>query len=268
MAQGDAPLLVAGTSGVPVDYVVPGAQAIEPLSVRAVFDGTGAAGAFLPAVEIISPGGVVASISAMGATVAAGSSADASWFPGVKDAAAATPASSSGLPIAMLFSDPAGVSIASDSLTHYVSIQDTGGTAGFSTSDATTFTNGSTTAFTGAAVFGIQIHAAGTYAVYNNAFTISGGTAGNRVTTYWAASNGSAPSFFQQGRSAQNNVETWDRGQTGQGPHDFLHEWMTITAGQVPATLAVNGRVNGGGAVVISFQMAVVQLSPTVISRL
>lgn len=69
----------------PKDYTIPGAQQIRPLSVRASFDGSGAAGAWLPAVQILDNNGNVLSTHAdPNVSVAAGGSADVTWFPGVK----------------------------------------------------------------------------------------------------------------------------------------------------------------------------------------
>lgn len=75
----------------PKDYSVPPAQQIRLLSVRASFDGTGAGGAFLPALQILdNNGNVLVTAADPGVSVAAGASADVSWFPGVKKAAAAS----------------------------------------------------------------------------------------------------------------------------------------------------------------------------------
>ena len=46
--------------GVPFDYQVPGSTELALQSVTAVFDGSGAGSSFLPALQIIGPGGVVA----------------------------------------------------------------------------------------------------------------------------------------------------------------------------------------------------------------
>lgn len=78
----DAQILAAGQSSSPLDYTVPNAQEIVLNAVRAVFDGTGAAGNFLPCVTVVSDGGFEVA-SAIGSVVAAGGSADASFFPGV-----------------------------------------------------------------------------------------------------------------------------------------------------------------------------------------
>ena len=75
----------------PKDYTIPGAQQIRPLSIRASFDGSGAAGAWLPAVQILDNNGNVLSTHAdPNVSVAAGASADVTWFPGVKPQAASS----------------------------------------------------------------------------------------------------------------------------------------------------------------------------------
>jgi hypothetical protein len=66
--------------GAPVSYKVAGDQIFTLVGVRATFDGTGAAGAFLPCVQILSPAGHVLS-QTIGSSVAAGASADVSFFP-------------------------------------------------------------------------------------------------------------------------------------------------------------------------------------------
>src|SRR5207248_1264776 len=67
----------------PKDYQLSGRQELSPLAVRAEIDGTSAAGAFLPALQLIAPGGKVMWTAVTSSTVAAGASADVSWFPRV-----------------------------------------------------------------------------------------------------------------------------------------------------------------------------------------
>lgn len=51
-------------------------------SVRAIFDGTGAGGPFLPALQIIGPGGKIAGTYVDRSTpIAAGAEADVTWGP-------------------------------------------------------------------------------------------------------------------------------------------------------------------------------------------
>jgi hypothetical protein len=77
----DVQILVAGTESLPFSYEVPNAQEIQPKAVSAIFDGSAAAAAFLPMLEVVSDGGVVVAQSPA-SSVAAGGSAEVSWFPG------------------------------------------------------------------------------------------------------------------------------------------------------------------------------------------
>lgn len=78
----DVQIIAVNAQPTPLDYVVAGAQEIVPKAVYASFDGSGAGGDFLPVLQIISDSGhIVASCPA--AKVAAGASADVTWFPRV-----------------------------------------------------------------------------------------------------------------------------------------------------------------------------------------
>ena len=80
MAAPNVVLIARATEAAPKDYVVPAAQEIEPLVVRADVDGTGAAGSFEPTLQVLSPAGDVI-VSVPAATVAAGGSASVTWAP-------------------------------------------------------------------------------------------------------------------------------------------------------------------------------------------
>ena len=85
----DAQILAAGTAAAPLTYTVPNAAEFELLAVNANYDGSGAAGDFIPAVVIESDGGVVIARAAdPSVVVTAGNDAEVSWFPGVKNAGA------------------------------------------------------------------------------------------------------------------------------------------------------------------------------------
>lgn len=85
----DVSILVAGQAATPLDYTVPNAQEILPKTCCATFDGTGAAGAFLPAIVVESDGGIPVAIP-IGTEVAAGASAFVSFFPGGRVASTAS----------------------------------------------------------------------------------------------------------------------------------------------------------------------------------
>lgn len=74
--------LVAGASeATPLDYVVPGAQEIIPKAATASYDGSGAAGSFVPTLIIRAPNGAILAACPVADPLAAGASADVSWFP-------------------------------------------------------------------------------------------------------------------------------------------------------------------------------------------
>jgi hypothetical protein len=70
-------------------YTVPSAQEITVRAVRAQFNGAAAATSYVPTLQIVGDSGIVVAECPVAAPVAAGASADVSWFPGVKGAAAA-----------------------------------------------------------------------------------------------------------------------------------------------------------------------------------
>ena len=79
MADRTLQILPGGQSSAPYTYTLPASTAFTLMAVRAVFDGT-AAGAFLPCVQLVSDAGVVMA-ETIGTSVAAGGSADVSFFP-------------------------------------------------------------------------------------------------------------------------------------------------------------------------------------------
>jgi hypothetical protein len=73
-------------------YVVPGSVIATPVSASVIFDGTSAAGAFIPCLTFkTQTGAVIARCPAP--EVAAGDTAEVSWFPSVGSVAAAAPTS-------------------------------------------------------------------------------------------------------------------------------------------------------------------------------
>lgn len=103
----------------PKDYSIPAAQQILLLSVRASFDGTGAAGSFLPAVQILdNNGNVLVTAADPNVSVVAGASADVSWFPGVKPATQTTAGGLALLSRTVLLADAPSVTISPIPQTH------------------------------------------------------------------------------------------------------------------------------------------------------
>ena len=85
----DAVIRADAIQPAPAGYKVPGAQEILVKSVRAVVDGTGAGSAFDAVLQLIDPAGNVVWQAPTGVSIAAGGSADVSWFPGLTPTAAA-----------------------------------------------------------------------------------------------------------------------------------------------------------------------------------
>lgn len=82
----DVPLVANNVVAAPKDYLVPLAQEIIVKSVRAAIDGSGAAGSYVPALQLIAPNGDVMLTAVDDTTRTAGASVDVTWFPGVKPA--------------------------------------------------------------------------------------------------------------------------------------------------------------------------------------
>ena len=81
--------IAGGIGAAPQSYTVPNATEIVPRVVNATFDGSGAAGSFLPTLEIVSDGGVVIARCPTASAVGAGGSAEVSFFPNGDNAAGA-----------------------------------------------------------------------------------------------------------------------------------------------------------------------------------
>jgi hypothetical protein len=77
----DVAILNPQVEATPNGYTIPGAQELILRSVKASFDGTGAGGAFVPTLQFVAPNGTVVTECPLGSALAAGASADVSWFP-------------------------------------------------------------------------------------------------------------------------------------------------------------------------------------------
>src|SRR6266700_1149263 len=75
-------------------YVVPDSQEIIIRAVRASYNGAAAAGSYVPTLQIVTDGGLVVAECPVSSMVAAGASADVSWFPRVTAPTTATTTSS------------------------------------------------------------------------------------------------------------------------------------------------------------------------------
>jgi hypothetical protein len=79
----DVPINAQAVIAAGQGYTVPDSIEIVLKSVRAQYDGSGAGGSFVPLLQIVAPGNLVVWEGPASATVAAGASADVSWFQGV-----------------------------------------------------------------------------------------------------------------------------------------------------------------------------------------
>lgn len=83
----DTQQVIGGTLPTPAAWIIPASLDIEPVTAYASFDGSGAGGAFYPCLRIISDSGHVAAEAVASTLVAAGGSADVSWFQDVRNQA-------------------------------------------------------------------------------------------------------------------------------------------------------------------------------------
>ncbi len=84
MATDDQQILVTGTSPTPAQFTISGHGQIRPKEIFASFNGTGAGTPYVPALKIISDGGKTVGIHPADVNVAAGASADVTWFRGLR----------------------------------------------------------------------------------------------------------------------------------------------------------------------------------------
>ena len=99
----DSQILATQVSAAPLQYVIPGGQEIILRALFASFDGTGAAGAFLPCVRIVSDAGKVVGEYVTDSAVTAGNSADVSFAPFLRNAATSPTPSGASLPFAIAY---------------------------------------------------------------------------------------------------------------------------------------------------------------------
>ena len=154
----DVQILAAGSEATPYAYTVPNSQEIVPKAVSAVFDGTGAAGAFLPLLEIVSDAGIVVAQSPA-SSVQSGGTAEVSWFPRVGTGGGA--AASTGLPYLFVSRVP-GPSIASGVGFVNIDLNPSQVSVTWGSSDTSIMT----LADAGGGIFGPSFVAQGLYVVY------------------------------------------------------------------------------------------------------
>ena len=74
------PLVLRESAAAPKTYTLTGADVMTLATMLAVYDGSGAAGSYVPAVEVFSPAGDSLGVYPLAFEVAAGDSATVSWF--------------------------------------------------------------------------------------------------------------------------------------------------------------------------------------------
>lgn len=79
----DVAIVNRATVTAPKDYTLASNEELVLKAVRALVDGTGAGGSFIPVLQLVAPDGTVMWQGFPGVTLAAGGSADVSWFPAV-----------------------------------------------------------------------------------------------------------------------------------------------------------------------------------------
>src|SRR5215471_8994777 len=79
----DDALVNLTTTTAPKDYTLSGTQELQLKAVRAAIDGSAAASSFMPCLQLLAPDGTVMFDCVSPTTIAAGGSADVSWFPRV-----------------------------------------------------------------------------------------------------------------------------------------------------------------------------------------
>jgi hypothetical protein len=190
----DATIVAASSQPVPSIYDVPGAQEIIVKSCYAQFDGTGAAGDFLPVVQFISPAGNIVA-TAQGPKVTAGGVADVSFFPHVAPPAAAPAAGASLYGAGLAFGAyliPEGLDLTQTNWTElpsgvlpgaYIAVTETSYAAA-GTAIRLDFSNGGTTSVKANLYLGyVQLIGTNNFVVVNGPQATV--TAGNSTTLVW-----------------------------------------------------------------------------------
>lgn len=98
----DVSIRSTAVTAAPMDYKIPGAQEIAPKSVTASMDGTSASGQWFPCLQLVDPAGNVMFSAIASSPLAAGVSADVSWFPHIAPNTVTT-SSPSGVIVEQLF---------------------------------------------------------------------------------------------------------------------------------------------------------------------
>lgn len=247
-------LAIGDVQPAPLDYVVPGAQEISPVAVNATFDGTSAVTAWLPALELISDSGHVISRTFPASSVAAGGTAEVTFAPFLRQAAAAGAATQGMAALATGQSS----TCAADGVQRTISIQNG---VNFSTvwlAPTSMFEPVHRVLF-GIDTYGVKCKTPGTYRVDANLFA-SGGTVGRQVDFFYLTWNGNEGQD-QLGRTAYLVGDRWDPGTSLGWSHCSFTEWQSLATGDPPMEIYLLIRVALGGGPAVTIQAAQVYVS-------
>lgn len=177
-----------GTVSAPAEWVLPPSLQLLLKQVYATFDGTSAAAPYLPCLEIISDSGHVIGDYPVDTSIAAGASADVTWFPGLKPK---TVSAATGGALSFMTYFTTSTTITALATPAYMD----GST--FSPNVSGVFASGSHV-IGGNTYHGVSMLAAGTYLVMGQ-LSGAGTTTGDLITFQNAVGGGSSDSGWIQG---------------------------------------------------------------------
>jgi hypothetical protein len=252
VASADVQILGSGAKAAPLDYTLPLGSELLLKAVRADFDGTGAAGAFLPALEIISDAGHSVGLYPTDVAVAAGGSASVSFAPFLRNTPTATASTGLSMAIMTQIVDPFA-----DTAHGLTSISLSAGS--FDTNDSAVFSSA-----TSGGITTIKATGVGTYMAWA---TVLGDLTLPPAAGSYIEANGLATSFdpFNQSRFG-----TWfDIDGFGDYEAGAVRGWVSVlTAPPTPPTqfFFLRAGQNSGHNIQLHANLTVVRMSATAIA--
>ena len=146
-----------GTVDAPASWTLPPSLQLQLEAAFAHYDGTSAAGAYLPCLKVVSDSGHTVGMYVASASVAAGSSVEATWGPFLKGAQAAA---SSGIAWAIQSLPSSTVTVAAGTHAEFGAAT---GTDTFHTNNAAVFSYAKNSSFN---IYGIQVETVGHYMLF------------------------------------------------------------------------------------------------------
>jgi hypothetical protein len=242
-------IIPLGSAAAPASWTLPPAFSIVPEVVYAMYDGSGAAGAYIPTLEIISDSGHVIGKIPMDNSVAAGSSVEATWAPFLRSGGGAAAASTG-----LKWAQTNGHVAAYNNVPNPNNL-DTIDLGAVSTNDSTLFTQGNV-----AGKHGISINSEGTYLVVTtNSYDASiAPAAGSFVQAYNSVGATGPVNFAYYGSWNSFGGGDWQAGAT--------MATMTVISspGNPPPKVVINqASQNSGNAVDLVSYQTVIQIATT-----